>query len=175
MRLLHPKTLDIVGHMKDEEFQSSTLSKKLIYSHSWSECFKFVKSGKEHPKMFINYANIVTYLLELHNKNDIYSVGCNMNYNLIYTLNDYLDGEYINDLIWYYNEGSPEDEVSCLEDKFDRDYLISDANSLYYKGVNIFPHIYGENWHKYCPVISLKEIKRQVDKTLDKRSKKGGK
>ena len=55
---------------------------------------------------------------------------------------------------------------------FDDDYLFSDAVSLYLKGVNIFPKIFGDKWEKYCPIISLNEIKRVVTKTIDKRSTK---
>lgn len=51
---------------------------------------------------------------------------------------------------------------------FDDNYLFSDACSLYFKGINIFPDIFGDEWRKYVPVESHKEIKRQVDKYLSK-------
>lgn len=58
---------------------------------------------------------------------------------------------------------------------FDDNYLFSDAVSLYLKGVNIFPDIFGDQWRKYAPIISLKEIYRVVGKTLEKEAKIGSK
>lgn len=47
---------------------------------------------------------------------------------------------------------------------FDDSYLFSDACSLYFKGINIFPDIFGDQWRKYVPVENYKEILRQINK-----------
>lgn len=56
--------------------------------------------------------------------------------------------------------------LKIFENFFNDDYLLSDACSLYYKGINIFPDIYGDQWRKYIPVENHKEILRQVLKTI---------
>lgn len=60
-----------------------------------------------------------------------------------------------------------QDKFTNIKPLFDSNYLFSDAVSLYFKGINIFPDIFGDEWHKYVPVESLKEIQRQVTKTLN--------
>jgi len=55
--------------------------------------------------------------------------------------------------------------LTCSD--FDNNYLFSDACSLYYKGINIFPDIFGDKWRKYVPVESHKEIVRQCNKFLN--------
>lgn len=164
MRLIHPQILEIVAtQCTDEDFKTSTSSRRQIISHASSEVSKYLATRTPHPKMFLpsdrmygfylalvkHYADMVGNTLEIVNfiQYDDFYIG-------------FVDGS--NDLEW------TEDK---LVQWFDGAYMFSDAVSLYYKGLNVFPYIYGEEWQKYCPVISLKEIQRQVNKTLDKNKK----
>lgn len=153
MRLLHPKILEIVANRPDLP--------KTIISHAWSEVFKFKGSGQKHPKMFIDddydlgvYLGIVYWCGEKH--------GCKLDKNKIFSLNNEIQ------------KGFTELNILTLIEHFDSDkyfndnYLFSDLCSLYYKGYNLFPNVFGDDWRKYVPVESLKEIKRQVDKTISK-------
>ena len=151
MRLLHPRTLQIIAtETTGLDFLDATVSKKQVLSHSWSEVLKFLATRQNHPKMFI----------------DDESLGCYMKY--IYTLNaEYvhcnLDSSHIDK---YPIVKMGFDNPFSIDEHFDDSYLFSDAVSLYFKGVNIFPYIFGDQWRKYCPVISLKEINRQIKKTI---------
>lgn len=85
--------------------------------------------------------------------------GCNLNIDLAENklssdiakgfgiVGDYFDKESENVLIG-----------EIVHKYFDNNYLFSDACSLHYKGVNIFPDIYGDEWRKY--ILVLKVIKR---------------
>lgn len=148
MRQYHPITLEILSKRKDipKRFSCSV----------WSEVFKWKASGQSHPKCFINddfhlgvYLKIVYELAT--------SKGCNLDNSKIESLSSKVqDG---------FNNGVGFDRT-ILSKYFNDNYLFSDACSLYFKGINIFPDIFGDDWRKYVPVESLKEIKRQVDKTL---------
>lgn len=153
MRLLHPKTLEIAANRKDIP--------KTVISHAWSEVFKFVKSGQKHPKMFIEdeyhlglYLKVVYYYGKLK--------GCNFDKEKIKGLpgeiqigfNCSIDPEWATHIL--------------LRNYFNASYLFSDSCSLYFKGINIFPDICGDEWRKYVPVESHKEILRQITKTVNK-------
>lgn len=155
MRLLNPETLRIVATVcKDSDFENTTVSRKSIIAHCWSEQLKFLASGKSHPKCFIVYQqDLGRYLRIVKHYGDI--AGCNLNVeNLIK-----YDRVYI---------GFCDDNENDIADYFDRDYLFSDCVSLYLKGVNIFPYVFGEDANKYIPIINLKEVHRIVTKTLSK-------
>jgi len=146
MRLYHPRTLQILSERKD-------IPKR--YSCSvWSEIFKWKASGQVHPKCFINndfhlgvYLKIV---YELATAKD-----CNLDKSKIKSLSEKVqDG---------FNNGVGFDRT-ILSDYFDSNYLFSDACSLYFKGINIFKDIFGDDWRKYVPVESYKEILRQINK-----------
>lgn len=150
MRLLHPRTIQILA--SHPEFPKTHLA------HAWSEVFKYLASGQKHPKMFIDREYYIgLYLMVIYRSaKDL----CNLNVDLINNLpKNVIEGfkspyatRNLNKLLGYFNDN----------------YLFSDACSLYFKGTNIFPDIFGDDWRKYVPVESLKEIKRQVDKTLSK-------
>jgi hypothetical protein len=142
--------------MEDSEFVNATSSKKAVLSHAWSEVIKYVATKRNHDKMFIDdEIDLGQYLGYLKSFGDM--VGCNMNvevllkYDKLYIGFTYFDDRTCNYLTKLY---------------FDDNYLFSDACSLYFKGVNIFPHIFGEQWKKYVPILNLSEIKRQVSKTI---------
>ena len=131
MRLLSPETLRIVSTLcKDSDFDNATVSRKQIVSHAFTEQLKFLASGKSHPKCFItNHEHLGKYLHLVKHYGDI--VGCNLNienlmkYDLVY--------------IGFCDVYSVDDALCYVDEYFDRDYLFSDAVSLYFKGVNIFP------------------------------------
>ena len=153
MRLLHQTTIEIVANQcKDEDFTKATVSRKQVISHCWCEILKFKATNQPHPKMFIDDDEILgNYLSYVKHQAD--KIGCNLNvenlmkYDLLY--------------IGFCNGFHP-----IVNDYFGREYLFSDAVSLYLKGLNIFPYVYGEEWRKYVPIENLKEVKRIVDKTL---------
>lgn len=156
MRLLHPRTIEILA--SHPEFPKNHLS------HAWSEVFKYLASGQKHPKMFIqNKYHLGSYLKFIYAKG--IEAGCSLDYSKI----DKLDREVVSGFYSPTTEfcGKRTEEFESGK-YFDSNYLFSDACSLYFKGTNIFPDIFGDEWRKYVPVESLKEIKRQVDKTLSK-------
>lgn len=162
MRLLHPRTLEIISQeMTSVEFLNATVSRKQVVSHAWSECLKYLATRQKHPKMFLDDFTLGCYMYAVRYHGMM--IGCNLNGKLIekypVVLNGYnhvlKDGYYIEDLLM----------------DFDDNYLFSDAVSLYLKGVNIFPYIFGDEWRKYVPIENLKEIHRVVGKTLDKKKK----
>jgi hypothetical protein len=157
MRLLHPETLRIVSMVcKDEDFEKATSSRKQIISHAWSEMLKFKATKQSHPKMFIHdeyeqglYMKIVYTFGKV--------VGCNLDPSHLekyQTMND------------AFTNGT--DDWESVNKHFDSNYLFSDAVSLYFKGVNIFKYVFGDEWRKFVPVESLEEIHRQVSKSLNK-------
>lgn len=159
MRLLHPRTLEIAASRDDIP--------KTVLSHAYAEVFKFKSGNRSHPKMWIKddyklgqYLSLVYWcgikkgcefdMEKVRNlSKEIYAGFCWKKTNRI--IDDYVAKMYVID--------------DC---DFDDNYLFSDACSLYYKGINIFPDIYGSNWRKYVPVESHKEILRQLTKTLNK-------
>jgi len=153
MRLLHPETLRIIAE-ENVDFSNATSSRKQVISHAWSEVLKFKATEQTHPKMFIhNDYNLGVYMSVVKIYGDI--AGCNFNEELL--------KKYSNLYIGYtsFNDRG-------LLEYFDVNYLFSDAVSLYFKGINILPFIFGDKWRKYVPVESLTEIHRQVTKTLGK-------
>jgi len=155
MRLLHPDTIQIVAKdLPDSAFKNSTVSRKQVISHAWSECLKWLATKQQHPKMFLTEQQLGWYLSIVKENGNI--VECNLNEQLLIKY----------DSVWI---GYVDPDVTYLKRlHFDDSYLFSDAVSLYLKGLNIFPNIFGEEWRKYVPIENLKEIKRIVDKTLDK-------
>ena len=153
MRILHPKTIRIIAN-EDIDFTKSTSSRKLVLSHSWSEMIKFKSQDKPHPKVFIT---------------DDFDLGCYMAY--IYQENEKVGCKLDSSKLEKFEElfvGFTSCAISRINKYFDDNYLFSDCVSLYFKGVNIFPFVFGDDWRKYVPVESLKEIQRQVNKTLEK-------
>lgn len=145
MRQLHPTTINIA---------TSNKYPKTILSHAWAEVFKYLASKQNHPKVFIkNPVHLGRYLRIVYNASIIR--GCNF------------DVTKINKLSGEVQQGFNDSTVK-IDHYFDDNYLFSDACSLYFKGVNIFPEIFSDQWRKYVPVESLEEIQRQVNKTLNK-------
>lgn len=166
MRILHPRTIKIIANMEDSEFENATVTKKAILSHAWSEIFKYLATRRNHPKCFIrNEYDLGMYLGYLRSVGE--TVGCNMNVENMFKYDDVYQGFAVYNNMYDY-------ELYLVRSKeyFDDNYLFSDAVSLYFKGVNIFVHIFGASWRKYVPVESLVEIQRQVSKTINK--DKGG-
>ena len=150
MRLLHPTTIKILAERKDVP--------KTHLAHAWSEIYKFLSQSKTHPKIFFKdnreYGNYLAY---------IYNSCADKGYNLDQTkINNLKNAEEIL-AGWslYALFGK-----NIIDKYFDDNYLFSDAVSLYYKGTNIFPDIFGDDWRKYVPVESRKEIIRQCEKNL---------
>ena len=157
MRLLHPRTLQIIAtETTGLDFLDATVSKKQIYAHSWSECLKFLATRQDHPKMFIDDESLGCYMKYIYNLNAEY-VHCN------------LDSSHIDK---YPVVKMGFDNPFSIDEHFDDTYLFSDVVSLYFKGVNIAKYVYGDMWRRYIPIESLKEIHRVVGKTLDKKSRK---
>lgn len=163
MRLLHYKTIEIITN-NELDYSKSTVTSKTILSHAWSEVFKHVKTRQKHPKMFFSndheYGSYLAYVyqnsLKTGNKFKLevlekYKVSHPNFYKGFIDYN--IEGIGINANLLQY---------------FDDLYLFSDCNSLYYKGLNVFPEVYGDKWRKYIPVESRAEILRQLNKTIDK-------
>ena len=70
------------------------------------------------------------------------------------------------------NYGSLPTLEAAVGNQFGDLYVFSDLTSLYFKGVNLFPAIFGDQWRKYVPVESREEIRRQLDKTINKKKVK---
>lgn len=144
MRLLHPKTLEIAAHRSDIP--------KTVTAHCWAEQYKFMASGQEHPKCFItNEYDLGVYIRYVYEMSLV--KGCNFDKDKVQN--------YSNDFISGFESG---DSIESVSNYFDDNYLFSDACSLYFKGINIFPDIFGDEWRKYVPVESYKEILRQITK-----------
>lgn len=150
MRLLHPTTLAIASRRDDIP--------KTVISHAWSEVFKMYGSGQSHPKMFLDSDYDYGLYLRLVYRFGI-AKGCNLDIDKVAKL-----PQGVND-----GFNSMDSRAFMFLDNFtnDTNYLFSDACSLYYKGINIFPDIFGGEWRKYVPVESHKEILRQVTKTYE--------
>jgi hypothetical protein len=156
MRLLHPRTVQILATHADELPHA-----RRSLASCWAEIFKWKASGQKHPKQFItDDKTLGVYLFWLWTN----ALGiCNLDDSnvkklgkeVLYGWNIFFVGKFLQDFIYSAKE-------------FDDFYLFSDACSLYFKGCNIFPYIFGDEWRKYVPVESLKEIQRQVTKTLNK-------
>lgn len=157
MRLYHYRTLQILASRED-------IPKR--YSCSvWSEIFKWKASGQKHPKMFIDDEIIlgrylfIVYILALVkgcklDKDKVKNLSRDIKCGFVYQKDKYEYGVY--------------DDNDRFDEYFDDNYLFSDACSLYFKGINIFPDLFPDNPEKYIPVISHKEIIRQCNKTLNK-------
>lgn len=156
MRLLHPKTIELLAGVK----------LKLPLAHAWSEVFKMYASGQKHPKMFLKQdKDYGAYLAVLYKHAT--DIGCNFDREKVKSLPLYTK------LAFNYSIDSKATKMDAEVLQalyFDSNYLFSDACSLYYKGINIFPGIFGSDWRKYVPVESHKEILRQVSKTVNKQS-----
>lgn len=148
MRLLHPKTINILAN--HPEFPKTHLA------HAWSEVFKFLAQNKTHPKMFLKHHYYYGAYLK-HVYKHATKIGCRLDKEKILNLSSAVVDGFVNGKVSDYNY------------YFDPNYLFSDACSLYYKGINIFPDIFGDEWRKYVPVESHKEIIRQCNKTLTKK------
>lgn len=162
MRILHPRTIKIIANMENSEFENATVSKKVILSHAWSEIFKYLATRQNHPKVFIqNEYDLGKYLGYLRSVGE--PIGCNMNVEHLFKYDEVYQGFALYE---YTSKNASYSQYS--KEYFDDNYLFSDAVSLYFKGVNIFIHIFGASWRKYVPVESLIEIQRQVAKTINK-------
>ncbi|MFA8451774.1 MAG: hypothetical protein ACEPOW_13855 [Bacteroidales bacterium] len=152
MRLLHPKTLEIASKRK--------YIPKTVLSHAWSEVFKYLATGQKHPKVFITdeyYLGV--YMSMVYEMSQIR--GCNFDKSKI--------NNYSKEFSRGFREELSSDHIMIMYTAyFDDNYLFSDACSLYFKGINIFPDIFGDEWRKYVPVESHKEIHRQITKTINK-------
>jgi len=131
MRLLHPKTIEILAN--HPEFPKTHLS------HVWSEVFKYLTSGKKHPKMFIdNPEDIGRYMKYLYTFAS--KVACKFDTKKIFKLDkEIVDAFTTVDTFYDWHKES-------FNNYFDDNYLFSDAVSLYFKGTNIFPDIFGDEW-----------------------------
>lgn len=157
MRQLHPRTIQILAEK----------GYKAPIAHCWSEQFKAIASGKKHPKVFIDDEHALgKYLFYVYIIGT--AIGCKFNATNIRSLPISISESFFGS---YEVVGYKIKIDNSLEDYFDDNYLFSDAVSLYFKGINIFPDIFGDNWRKYVPVESLKEINRQVTKTLKGQNK----
>lgn len=155
MRLLHPTTLKIAAERSDIP--------KTVISHVWAEVFKFVKSGQKHPKMFIKDERDLGIYLSIVYRLGI-DKGCNLDISKVKTLTKSIKHGFDSGMCSWLK-----DSISMTAGLyFDSNYLFSDACSLYFKGINIFPDIFGDEWRKYIPIESHKEILRQVTKTINK-------
>jgi hypothetical protein len=155
MRLLSPKVLLTVANIaKDEDFSKATVSRKQVVSHAWSECLKYLATRQPHPKMFLDDEMLGVYMRYIYTVNT--NVGCNLNSNLI-------DDRYP-----IVRMGFDDPDYELLFKMFDELYLFSDCVSLYFKGLNILPYIYGDDWRRLVPIENLKEVPRVVGKTIGK-------
>jgi hypothetical protein len=146
MRLLHPKTIKTASEKDDMP--------KTILSHCWAECFKAIKSGQKHPKMFIyDRYHFGTYMRLVYEAG--ITKGCN------------LDKDKVQSLGFDIQRGFDDGKVRLLDQYFDDIYLFSDCVSLYMKGVNIIKYIFVD-WRKYIPIESHKEMHRVISKYLSK-------
>lgn len=157
MRLLHPKTILIVS--------SSDHFPKTILSHAWAEVFKWIASGKDHPKMFFerDHHQLIAYYLNFVFRR-ANQRGCSFHEEVIYKHQNLIPH-------WQHANKMTIDELQIyLTRYFHPDYVFSDACSLYYKGVNIFQNLYGQDWRRLVPVESHEEIIRQCNKTIINRT-----
>lgn len=164
MRLLHPETIRIIALIcKDEDFDKSTLTRRTIISHAWSEVLKYLATRQSHPKMWLNDVQLGAYMRVVKTYGDI--VGCNLDEELIRKHDDVAYGYFV----CAHNMKQASDTIRANENsfKFDDNYLFSDCMSLYFKGLNIFKYVYGDDWRRLVPVESLGEISRQVNRTLN--------
>jgi hypothetical protein len=153
VRQLHPRTLEILAN--NDEYPAYPIS------HCWSEVFKWLGSRQNHPKVFIiKEYDLGVYLAYIYNMNALKN-RCLLDKNKINNLSTKLQLGFKN----YYgiNGGYVPGLFSVY---FNDNHLFSDVCSLYYKGINIFPEIFGDDWKQYCPVISHKEIIRQCEKAV---------
>jgi len=162
MRLLHPTTIHTIANdMTDDDFKKSTVSRRSVLSHAWSEVLKYMATKQTHPKMFLKSEyDLGTYMAYLKSYGD--KIGCNMN---VENLMKY------DDLYYGFCNIYTESEMR-LKYYFNTDYQFSDCVSLYLKGANLFEYIYGSEWRKLVPIESLDEIYRVVGKTIEKRKVK---
>ena len=160
MRLLSPLTLEIVSNMNDAEFKNATISRKTVISHAWSECLKFLATKQIHPKMYLDGEELGQYMAVVKYYGDV--VGCNLNAGHLMKYDEvYYGFAYASSDIERYI-------LQVSKQHFDDIYLFSDAISLYFKGLNIMPHIYGDDWRRYVPIENLKEIHRVVGRAIGK-------
>lgn len=155
MRLLHPITLSIVATNPNIDFTNSQNSRKQTLSHAWSEVHKFLATNQQHPKMFISdNATLGAYMRYIYELATL--VGCNFNPDLLKKYPDVWQG---------YQQDNPLAKLSTVNE-FDELYLMSDCQSLYLKGLNIMPFIYGGDWRRIVPIENLSEIRRIVNKEV---------
>lgn len=149
MRLLHPKTIKICAK----------IGYKTVIAHAWAEVFKYLASKQTHPKMFIKSEYYLGLYLQIVYRSGI-SIGCKFDNKNVNKLDQKIRNGF--------NAPYTARNLINLADYFDDNYLFSDACSLYFKGINIFRYLF-DDWRKYVPVESRKEIIRQCEKTLKKK------
>jgi hypothetical protein len=159
MRLLHPDTIRTVAMVcKDEDFKNATVSRRSVISHAWSEVLKYMATKQNHPKMFLRSDyEIGPYMGYVKKYGD--KIGCNLNAEHLAKYDD----------VYYGFVNITESNELHLKSRFDNEYLFSDCTSLYFKGLNIFPYVYGNDWRRLVPIESIDEIYRVVGKTIEKR------
>lgn len=173
MRLLHPETLRIVAlQCTDEDFKKATVTRKTVVSHAWCEVLKYLATRQTHPKMWLSDFKLGSYMRVVKYFSD--RVGCEFKEELLvkhnnvypaYIISKFSEDDTTEDILEYIYG-----EIKYLN--FDDNYLFSDCMSLYFKGLNIFKYVYGDDWRRIVPVESLDEIQRQVTKTIEKRKLK---
>lgn len=169
MRLLHPETLRIIATIcKDEDFKNSTVSRKQALSHVWSESLKFLATRQSHPKEWLNDQQLGVYLRVVKTYGDI--VGCNLDEELLRKYDDVAYGYFTH--AYNMKRASDTIHVNANSFKFDDNYLFSDCTTMYFKGLNIFQYVYGDDWKRLVPIQNLDEIYRVVGKTIEKRKSK---
>ena len=168
MRLLHTETLRIVALVcKDLDFEKATVSRKQVISHAWSECLKYLATRQNHPKTWLTDGKLGVYLRVVKTYGDI--IGCQLNEQHLQKYEDvwngYTDARNLQSAlnIIDINKGGRYDF------KFDDNYLFSDCTTMYFKGLNIFQYVYGDDWRRLVPIQSLDEIYRVVGKAIEKR------
>lgn len=163
MRLLHPETLRIVSLVCiDEDFDKATVSRKTVISNSWTETLKFLRTRQKHPKMFLGTDfNYGVYLRISKTYGNI--VGCDLKEIHLEKYSNVLNGYNT------HNNLKKACEYFSLDTYFDNNYLFSDCVSLYLKGLNIFPYVYGNDARRLIPIESLDEIVRVTTKAINRR------
>jgi hypothetical protein len=155
MRLYHPRTLEIFASRPD-------IPKRYSCS-AWSEIFKWKAGGKSHPKMFLlRDFKLGVYMRFVYDRAT--KKGCALDKSKLEKLGKTVLLGFNGGC--YYITNDKKRYMFLTYCDFDNNYLFSDACSLYYKGINIFPDIFGDQWRKYVPVESHKEIIRQCEKTV---------
>ena len=161
MRILHPTTIfTILTRTEEDDFKKSTLTRKQVISHAFSECHKYLATRQKHPKMWLNDEELGVYMLFL------YKIGCEIGCNFDVVKISKHELVYKSFLYDYNQPTIFIGNKIMMFNGFTDEYLFSDCISLYFKGVNIMKYIYGDEWRRLVPIENLEEILRIINKTL---------